>query len=227
MDSTTISTEEITNMVEETNSSTLKVTPSKKRQILLPDRNMEDAKVKEGNNHPNVNSINRVVKLNPNHSTNYINLMESENANKGETTTRVNEFIVMKHEDTENLAKEKPMSIIKKIGAWYTHLQVEWAMDLHLGDRLNATLFDTRQEGKALKTNLPLQSIPTVNIHICGGISRGLAPRMCTAKSCAVKNHKKSCFGLKVERALYLVMNTNLVLPSPSMLPGAHHPYSL
>eukprot|EP00957_Ditylum_brightwellii_P154226 11736930-Ditylum_brightwellii.AAC.1 len=43
IDITTISTEEITAMAEETNSSTLKVVPSKKRQILLPDRNMEDA----------------------------------------------------------------------------------------------------------------------------------------------------------------------------------------
>eukprot|EP00957_Ditylum_brightwellii_P164504 12524247-Ditylum_brightwellii.AAC.1 len=83
-----MSTEEIINTVEENNSSTLNVASSKKRQNLLPDRNIEYAEVNEGNSHPGVNSTNKVILICPNHSTNPSDLTGSENASKGEAMTK-------------------------------------------------------------------------------------------------------------------------------------------
>ena len=68
---------------------------------------------------------------------------------------------------------------------------------------------------KILDRKLALRPIPAICDHVCGGITGGQAPRMCTATNCKMNCHVKTRFGLKYEKALYQVLNGNLVHPIP------------
>eukprot|EP00957_Ditylum_brightwellii_P072687 5524331-Ditylum_brightwellii.AAC.1 len=119
MDSTIISTEEITNTVEENNLVTTNIAPSKKRQILLPDRNMEDAETNEGNSHPDDDSTKEDTPINPNHCTTSSDLKHSSMNKIGNIDLNNEREITQKEVDElDKLAKEKPNSLLRKIGQW-------------------------------------------------------------------------------------------------------------
>jgi hypothetical protein len=71
------------------------------------------------------------------------------------------------------------------------------------------------QTAKVLDRKLKITSIPASHDHVCGGLSGGANPRLCCATECKVRKHLKSRYGVKYEKALFLVMNSNLLYPVP------------
>eukprot|EP00957_Ditylum_brightwellii_P211961 15366810-Ditylum_brightwellii.AAC.2 len=68
---------------------------------------------------------------------------------------------------------------------------------------------------KAILKKQSIRSIPMIHDDICGGVSGGQKTKLCTARNCKVNKHIKTRFGLKYEKALYLVLGGNFVYPIP------------
>eukprot|EP00957_Ditylum_brightwellii_P197856 15072578-Ditylum_brightwellii.AAC.1 len=66
-----------------------------------------------------------------------------------------------------------------------------------------------------LKKKLILKHLPLKHDQICGGLSGGAYPRLCTSRECNIIKHSKNRYGLKIGHALYPVLVGNLVYSIP------------